>query len=72
MRKALHYLWQILSNLLVLYGFYLIYLFIYDTLIRIMERGANVTAAILTVLGLIIYILFQLRKYLPPFKRKIQ
>ncbi len=72
MRKALHYLWQILSNLLVLYGFYLIYLFIYDTLIRIMERGANITAAILTVLGLIIYVLFQLRKYLPPFKRKTQ
>ncbi len=72
MRKALHYLWQIFSNLLVLYGFYLIYLFIYDTLIRIMERGANITAVILTVLGFIIYILFQFRKYLPPFKKKTQ
>lgn len=72
MRKFLHYLWQFLSNLLVLYGFYLIYLFIYDTLIRIMEKGANITAVILTLIGLSIYILFQLRKHLPFQRKKIQ
>ena len=70
MKSIIHYLWQIFSNILVLYGFYLIYLFFYDTFLRIMENEAKLIAIILTIAGFLVYITFQLRKFIPFMRSK--
>jgi hypothetical protein len=56
-QKAKHYLFQILSFIFVAYGFYLLYLFLLDTLLRVyrplaypLSAGITLALALLTLL----------------------
>jgi len=46
LRKAWHYF----SNLLLLYGYYLLFLFFYDTFLRVLPFGAFAVSLLLTLL----------------------
>jgi ABC-type antimicrobial peptide transport system permease subunit len=49
MRSILRKLWQFLSFIFVLYGFYLLFLFIWDTMIRVNEALALPLAVLITL-----------------------
>ncbi len=58
MREILRKVWQVLSFLFILYGFYLLFLFLWDTLIRVNETLAlplagGITLAVMVVSGLL-------------------
>ncbi|WP_457600161.1 hypothetical protein [Hydrogenivirga sp.] len=62
--QVLRKLWQFLSFVFVLYGFYLFFLFVWDTMVRVNERLALPTAAGLTLLLMSISALLWIRKHL--------
>ncbi len=61
--------WQIFSFILVLYGFYLLFLFFLDTFIRINESVAFPLALILTVISMIISAVLWGRNYIETARR---
>ena len=46
---VLRKLWQVISFIFVLYGFYLLFLFLWDTLNRVSEDNAVLIAGLITV-----------------------
>jgi len=62
--QFLRKLWQVVSFIFVIYGFYLLFLFFWDTLIRVNERLALPLAAFLTLIAMGISALFWIRKHL--------
>lgn len=67
MRRYFGYVWQTLSFLLVLYGFYLFFLFMLDTLIRINKSLALPISLVITLLLLTFVLVFWYRKKRLPF-----
>ena len=49
-REVLRKLWQFISFIFVLYGFYLFFLFVWDTMVRVNENLAVPTATGATLL----------------------
>ncbi len=47
--KILKKAWRILSNILLLYGYYLLFLFFYDTFLRVMKPFAFPLSLLLTL-----------------------
>ncbi len=64
MRKLLRRLWQFLSFVFVLYGFYLFFLFVWDTMIRVNEKMAVPVATLMTLILAFVSALFWLRKHI--------
>jgi len=62
MYQALRKVWQVLSFLLLLYGFYLFFLFAWDTLVRVEEKVALPVAFLLTAVLAGVSALFWVRK----------
>ena len=62
LREALRKIWQFISFLFVLYGFYLFFLFVWDTMIRVNERIAVPTATVATLILMGVSAFFWLRK----------
>ncbi|GEM_PF-762601 len=56
-------IWQFLSFIFVLYGFYLLFLFIWDTLIRVKEEVALPLATLITLLAMGISAVLWIRKH---------
>ena len=63
-KEALKKAWQVLSFIFVLYGFYLFFLFVWDTMLRISEKLAFPVALLSTVVLMAVSALFWLRKHL--------
>ncbi len=58
MRNILRKLWQLISFVFVLYGFYLLFLFFWDTFLRVNENialpvSAGITLGIMGVSGIL-------------------
>ncbi len=68
MRKLLRRLWQFLSFVFVLYGFYLFFLFVWDTMIRVNEKMAVPVATLMTLILALVSALFWLRKHIKVIK----
>ena len=56
--------WQFVSFLFVLYGFYLLFLFLWDTLIRVNEKGAFLISLTITLTAMAVSGAFWARKNL--------
>ncbi len=64
LREVLRKVWQFISFLFVLYGFYLLFLFILDTMIRV-NKGIALPFAIVATLALMaVSGFFWIRKHL--------
>lgn len=61
--QFLRKLWQVVSFIFVLYGFYLLFLFFWDTLIRVNEKLALPLAAFLTLIAMGISAILWIRKH---------
>ena len=64
LRRILRKVWQVVSVLFVLYGFYLLFLFIWDTMIRVNERAALPVAATLTLAVMLVSGILWVRKHI--------
>ena len=71
-RDFLSKLWQFVSFLFVLYGFYLFFLFVWDTMIRLNNRLALPLALSTTLLFMGISTFFWLRKHKDSLPIKIK
>jgi len=63
LREIVRKLWQILSFLFVIYGFYLFFLFVWDTMLRVKESLALPVALLITLCLMAISGFFWLRKH---------
>jgi hypothetical protein len=64
MKKILGKVWGFVSVIFVLYGFYLLFLFFYDTLLRLSPGIALPLSLLLTLTALLVSAFFWLRKHL--------
>ncbi len=64
MRGVLRKVWQFISFVFVLYGFYLLFLFIWDTAIRVKEDIALPLSAGLTAVAMFVSGVLWARKHL--------
>ena len=62
-RNVLNKLWQFISFIFVLYGFYLFFLFVWDTALRVNDRIALPLALLTTLLLMSLSGLLWLRKH---------
>ncbi len=63
-KELLRKIWQFVSFLFVLYGFYLFFLFVWDTMVRVNERIALPVALLSTLVLMAISALLWVRKHL--------
>ncbi len=63
-KELLRKIWQFVSFLFVLYGFYLFFLFVWDTMVRVNEELALPAALLSTLVLMAISALFWIRKHL--------
>ncbi len=68
MKEILSKLWNAVSFLLVLYGFYLLFLFFYDTTLRVKEGLALPLSLALTSIIVGVSAFFWIRKHLQRIK----
>ncbi len=66
LRKVKHYLFQFLSFVLVAYGFYLLFLLLLDTFLRINKTLAFPVSALITLVLITLTVLYYIKhKRLP-------
>ena len=63
-KELLRKIWQFVSFLFVLYGFYLFFLFVWDTMVRVNEKIALPIALLSTLVLMAVSALFWIRKHL--------
>ncbi len=61
LKRIKHYLFQLLSFLLVAYGFYLLFLLLLDTLLRINKLLAFPIASLITLTLVVLTLLYYLK-----------
>ncbi|MFN7064616.1 MAG: hypothetical protein ACK4OF_00490 [Aquificaceae bacterium] len=62
LKRLKHYLFQAISLIFVLYGFYLLYLFLLDTILRVNRSIANPLSIGITLLLLSLTLAYWIKK----------